>query len=521
MKSLQNPKKASKEKIMPLKSAMLTIAAITTLLISNIKTQQKMTLKKRVPLPLTFQTYNLLSYASMELKIAAQSANSSLGFSVPMIPDFSESKIFVGSLGELNWGINCNEWTLCKETSTVPESCARDQKPTLTATCLKADTYIRFRDQKLSTEVPMIPVNILQEYQTWKPTQIGFLGMSPKSPFWDYIVTSFNNEQPIMDISFFYRANNIDKLFDQGPESKNFKNALVTFNGNSIFSKPAFVDVSMDKTFWLLEFATLSRKANQEQPEAVKVGIANSLNVTFLIKNFDEFKKGVFKELCDNEEGCKRVGSQVNQVDNVILRFANSSTPDDGSKQVEIVIQPEEMFYFDDDGDCILLIDDITKPEYQTSFDPDADLVLGLLAFGKREILFRAFDNKTMQISFEEFQPDVFYFVILAILLGILSAVFFVVCGVATYNRLKGGDRPLRRDEESLQSIKRVLQSKAGASRLVRRQPPESTYEDGTAVLQTKELESVQQQETVPGDQRTELREGLVQTDGDAHPTTQ
>ena len=370
---------------------------------------------------------------------------------VLLLPDLTQDTLIVGNEQAVNFGVTCTPQTQCFIMNPDLVNCSAVSTPEDKGICREATTQLTFDEKNNATT--LIQFSLLEVLETWKPQKLGVLGLSPSSSFWPYLLNNFSSkENDFIDIGLFYRAVDLKDLPVQTQE--NYEQAIMTINGQGIArrsnSDQIFIPLEDSKSpFWKTGDAFVST-SSQTNDRKVTLCISNRVNKTLLVDNFAEVKKNIFEKLCGNAEKCSRVGSRVNNVDKIKLKFDQGG----GGKILEIKIEPAEMLYFDNEGDALLLIGDIQDPQFSSVCGSrqtnQPDVVIGRLALSRRELVLRQTKDGSLSFTFTPFNPEWTYTVILSFLAAVFGVFVVGMFVLVSFNRLKdgeelsGGDRSSR-----------------------------------------------------------------------------
>jgi hypothetical protein len=376
-------------------------------------------------MPMAFVNDGTAYFEQVNMVFGANSDSTTTGTTIPMLPDLGFNRIMVGSLPDLGWGIKCDQTTNCNITSDPVESCVRLGA---TSTCRKITTYLRFRNQSLSLNTPKLSFDMMTTQDGWNPKGEGIIGLGPQSPIWGYLKSAYDTNRDTVDISLFYRANELSGLISLA--NNNYKNAVMVVNGKGIAVDPFFVNytesnLSMDN--WIMTSVNFSRQIDgkiTDQQENICVN--NEINFTLAVQNYSTYHDSIFKQLCGSTSGCTNLNSDLKNVSKFYFTLYNQTDQD---SRFQIDLRTEELINFDANGNAYLLIGDINEYQKYPNVCKGASVILGKYFLASRELVIRY--NKidgSFLIGFHSFEPSLVFLIILLVLATLIFTIFVIVC---------------------------------------------------------------------------------------------
>ena len=381
----------------------------------------KISFRELFSMPLKFEQVGTRYYEQVTMVFGASKSSTSTGTSIKMIPDLAYNAITIGSLSDLNWGIDCSDANSCSVKAGTEHTCSRLG---FSASCVNVDTFLRFRNQSLPSTTAKLTVEMMTAQDLWQPKGQGVLGLGPKSPLWAYMKSEYDTQNNYIDFSLFYRANELDVLISLS--NGNFKNAVFVANGKGIAVDPFFINMSTpgNADSWILDSVNFTKMIDGKFIEtAEKVCLANGINSTIATNNYNQLKSSVFTQLCGNAAGCSKANSDLAKVPQWTFKLYNKTDQD---SFMDIVLKNDELINFDSSGNALLLVDDLNN---YPQICQGATLAFGKFFLSAREVVVRFNkDSGVFLIGFHSFEPSLLFLVILLALASLIFIIFVGVC---------------------------------------------------------------------------------------------
>ncbi len=402
---------------------LLLVVAATLLLCTPTLSASgnKISFRELFSMPLKFEQIGSRNYEQVTMVFGASKSSTSTGTSIKMTPDLAYNTITIGSLDDLNWGIDCSDDNSCSVKAGTEHDCSRLG---FSAKCVNVDTFLRFRNQSLPSTTNKLTVEMMINQDLWQPKGQGVLGLGPKSPLWTYMKNEYDTQNSFIDFSLFYRANELDVLISLS--NGNFKNAVFVANGKGIAVDPFFLNMSTESNAdsWILDSVNFTKMIDGKFIEtAEKVCLANGINSTIATNNYNQLKTSIFNQLCGNSGGCSKANSDLTKVQPWSFKLYNKSDQD---SFMDIVLKNDELINFDSSGNALLLVDDLTN---YPQICQGATLAFGKFFLAAREVVIRYNkDNGVFLIGFHSFEPSLVFLIILLALASLIFIIFVGVC---------------------------------------------------------------------------------------------
>ena len=346
-----------------------------------------------------------------DLVLTVNAGDTSKGQHQTMIADLGFSQVYVPDSTTGTFGINCDDQNLCTK-SAQTEQC----QYSLDTPCVSASTILRFNQVKMPDQpVPALPFKLFTGKDDWVSNydKNGVLGMSPKSSFWTYLLSSYNTQvdKDYIDVSLNYAIK--DKSDTYNLNKVVFKNSQMTIGGRQSKNDLDLVKLTQVGDSWVIPSVTLSFWRGDKR--TVDLCVDNTINSFFMLSaNYlSEVTKNINNQLCNKDDGCDRKKSAILNVDNISAAYMNTN----------VTLASREFVEFIDADKAAIGITAIAASRPCSAYS----YAVGRLFFTKAELTIRVSDGPSFQLGFSDLTDSgnttpVLIMLIVTLALSVISA---------------------------------------------------------------------------------------------------
>lgn len=398
----------------------LLLAGSFLLLITMSKSEdvgQKVKLDKNLVEPLAKLEMQGGVGFSAGVEVGIQEQHLNKGLHQDMIVDIGYSDVLIPNGQTGTFGIACEAKDSCF-VGLHSGTCSYGFKDKATFPCIDAKAFLRFSNSSLDNKkVVPLGFNLFQGDDNFskKYSAKGVLGLSPSSPFWNFLISAFEkiDGEDYIAVSLYY---NIEKKGLSYDISKvDYSTSHLVVNGRYTTTEQVAMKVVNNQTYWQIPNVTYSLLNQKEEKRSVCVDNSSS-QVVFFSKQYEDLIKQVSQKLCGKDSGCKKDESETDKINLSYFKFKG----DDGS-ELRIEIDGSDLVGWSSDDTAIIGIGDIK----QSSACENEEIAFGNLFYTKIELSLRVKDGPQFEIGVSKNNsPTVWiYFICFGILVADLILV--------------------------------------------------------------------------------------------------
>lgn len=352
---------------------------------------------------------------SLPVSVGVDESENEKGVYQELVVDLGFNDVYIPDGKNGPFGMECLEKNGCFVQDSSKDCPYGRPKDSSAVSCSPANAFLRFSNSTLKDKnVVKLPFKLIKGDDKYieKYSKHGVLGLSPKSPFWNYLLTAFDksNGQDYFDISFYYNIENQKYAYNISESDYSSSHAVI--NGRYTTTDSAVIKVDDGplsvKDYWQVNGVTVKLL---DRPEQVKdLCIDNStLNAYLFTKDYQAVQKSISQKLCGKDSGCVKSNSKVRNLDNSLFTFTGSD-----NIKVTIQVSGSDLIGWASDDSVIIGIKDISdSPACSLS-----DIALGPLFFTLAELSIRVRDGPKFEVGLSKNNsPDAWIYLICFIIL--------------------------------------------------------------------------------------------------------
>lgn len=192
---------------------------------------------------------------------------------------------------------------------------------------------------------------------------INYMGLSPHSPFWDFLEDNYNFYDPSgniredeIEVSIVYGISPKDPKFYQKKfrYDDSFEKSYITINGQSYGQDETYERLKIGETIeqdFIFRGYKL-RGLDQDVSQGLNLCITNTADFLIAVKDPEKAKQSIFRNLCGNEKKCRKHNSFVDRISPIVLEAQDGT---------QIKIGQREFIHIIDDHRVDLAIEGLSK----------------------------------------------------------------------------------------------------------------------------------------------------------------
>jgi hypothetical protein len=412
---------------MSIRSSLIAVLLAGVQLFGVLAQSAKLTLSSNLALKLFDGRASSSYFTVANPTFTIDKTNSTQGQQAKEIVDFGFDKVYVLAKTGQNEGIDCKLENQCQETAV--DTCAYNGQ---TVSCSKATTLMRFEPVAADGSTNKLSFNLVTPDGNWisKFGQNGVWGMSPKSPFWDFLDKTYRQGDSL-DLSYKLALKSDDDMYRTDTIALDDKSQL-TLNGRAETTDTAWTDVNASYSAWVWPNAKLtltSGKPNNSMP----VCIDNSVNAYFMVseEDYDNLRDHVNGQLCEIEDGedyCYKNGSNFANVDDMEITLSGND-----KKSVSVNLGAFDFIHYDSQDRGLFGVEKLSASAL-CSQQKGVQFAVGRLFFTKAEMTIRSLSGGKFQLGFSKVKRETS--IILPILLLVIGIVLILAIATIAYTQL-------------------------------------------------------------------------------------
>lgn len=334
-----------------------------------------------------------------------------------MILDLSSAAILLpNSLihSQQSWGWKCSAQDLCSVDKSSAAACRYNQT---SGKCNNASSLMRFSAQdqpKNKDKPPLLNFSLINDTDEWTLGRNGVLGLSPQSPFWNYLTAAYESRQEIdfVQVSISYQISDETKAYDL--KHTMLVNSYLTINSNNAINKAIVKPLPENSAHWVLPEVEILRW-DQQEPVVEEACVANILSKYLYFDNFNtDMHERIMGQLCPNKTApCDKSHADFGLVDNIYVTIRQTGNDE---STVRAILDPLEFVNFDPQGRPVFMIGD-TAEIPATTCPQNTTLAFGRLFFSKVGLVIRARPAQKFEIGLFKLPNESHIFLVMICLL--------------------------------------------------------------------------------------------------------
>lgn len=347
-----------------------------------------------------------------------------LGFNDVYVPD--------GKNGP--FGMTCDQKDGCFAKDTTQECPYGIPAAGNLLSCVPASAFFRFSNSSLKdTNVAKLNFKLVKGDDKYADvySQKGVLGLGPNSPYWSYLLNTFEKSkgQDYIDTSLYFNLER--QLYAYDSKKSDFSSSHLVLNGRYTTTSQAVIGMPqgslLNKNYW--EIPNITVKLLNREIQTKNVCVDNSTQKVFYFTNqYQPLMKQINQKLCGKDSGCKKHESKVKDVEESVFTFKGSD-----ATSVVIKIPGSDLISWAEDDTAIVGIQDTSaSPACSTS-----EIAFGALFFTLVELTIRVRDGPAFEISISKNNSPNGWIYVLCFIILVADIAFIAVCTTVARNLLR------------------------------------------------------------------------------------
>ena len=250
-----------------------------------------------------------------------------------------------------------------------------------------------------SPDMPGMNFSLMNYTEDWELGKYGILGLSPMSPFWQYLreiikpVSRFASDKDLIQVSLNYKLLNMDQVYRL--DQMILFDSYLELNSVNVERNSITVAQPANATNWVYQDLELVRFSD-DPPSKFNACVSNTMNYFLYTENFTSFwKPRILRQLCGNETECLKHNSVVGDVENIYLTLY---TPGNDESRIKVILDPNSFIKFDEQNRSVIILGDVTA-DTSSSCPTGTQLILGRLFFSKVNMVIKVMVDGSFQVG--------------------------------------------------------------------------------------------------------------------------